>query len=309
MTSASVVIPSRGGAERLPRLLSALAAQDYPDWEAIVVIDGDIDGSQAVVEEYAHLPIRPIVFPENRGRVAALNAGFAEATGDVLIRCDDDLVPRPDFIAEHVRVSGAGDRAAVGLCLNVLPDTPYARIYGRPADAQHARDAYELPAHLRYRLWAANCSLSRALYEILGGYDSRYHAYGWEDVDFGYRLSEAGVPIELLPGLETPHYAASVTTAIRVRRAYASGEARWLFDSIHGLGVSGPAGPTEASLWNRMVNTLADHLTDVTAQRLARIVDGLLPVIPTFMGRKAVAAVVEASGVAGYRSANDVSRN
>ena len=79
MTLASIIIPSRGGAKRLPRLLSALAAQDDRDWEAIVVIDGDVDGSRQVVERYRHLPVRSTVFPENRGRVAALNAGFAAA--------------------------------------------------------------------------------------------------------------------------------------------------------------------------------------------------------------------------------------
>ena len=44
MTRGSVVIPSRGGAERLPRILAALVAQQGSDWEAVVVLDGDIDG-------------------------------------------------------------------------------------------------------------------------------------------------------------------------------------------------------------------------------------------------------------------------
>src|SRR5664279_5470987 len=178
MTKASIVIPSRGGAERLPRLLTALAAQTYPDWEEIVVIDGDIDNSEAVVARYAHLPIRSVVFPENRGRVAALNAGFAEATGDVLIRCDDDLVTSPDYVAGHVRATSAGDRGAVGLYINVLPDTPYARVYGRHADERHRADAYLTPRDLQYRYWAGNCSVARAVYDSVGGYDPRYRAYG-----------------------------------------------------------------------------------------------------------------------------------
>ena len=83
---ASVIVPSRGGAERLPRLLDALSRQTYESWEAVIVLDGDIDGSASVVERYSHLPVQVLVFPENRGRVAALNAGFAAADGDVLYR-------------------------------------------------------------------------------------------------------------------------------------------------------------------------------------------------------------------------------
>ena len=43
---ASVIVPSRGGAQRLPRLIGALAAQeDAPPFEVHVVVDGDVDGS------------------------------------------------------------------------------------------------------------------------------------------------------------------------------------------------------------------------------------------------------------------------
>lgn len=303
MTQASIVIPSRGGAERLPRLLTALAAQTHQNWEAIVVIDGDVDNSEAVVARYAHMSVRSIVFPGNRGRVAALNAGFADAAGDVLIRCDDDLVPGPDYVADHVKATSAGDRGAVGLYINVFPDTPYARVYGRHADDSHRGSAYETPPNLRYRFWAGNCSVTRELYGTVGGYDTRYRAYGWEDVDFGYRLSKLGLPIELIPSLETPHHVAAVTTAIRAGRAFASGRARWTFDTIHGVGASGPARPNDSSAWNRLVNQLADQLTDERSTRLAQAVDAALPVLPALVGRKAVAAVVEASSVAGYRLA------
>lgn len=305
MTKASIVIPSRGGAERLPRLLAALAAQTHPDWEAIVVIDGDVDNSEAVVAQYAHLPVRAIVFPENRGRVAALNAGFAAATGEVLIRCDDDLVPGPDYVRDHVSATASGERGAVGLCVNVFPDTPYARVYGREADEKHRAHAYATPQSHRFRYWAGNCSISRDLFDRVGGYDPRYRAYGWEDVDFGYRLQQLGLPIELVPSLATPHHAAATTTAGRVQRAMAAGRARWTFDVIHGEGASGPAQPDNSSAWNKLVNGLAARLTEVSAVRLARAIDAALPVLPRPVASKAVAAMVESAGVAGYRLARE----
>ncbi|MHA6523076.1 glycosyltransferase family 2 protein [Tessaracoccus sp. G1721] len=303
MTKASIIIPSRGGAERLPRLLAALAAQTHPDWEAIVVVDGDVDNSEAVVAQYAHLSVRAIVFPENRGRVAALNAGFAAARGEVLIRCDDDLVPSPDYVHEHVSATAGGERGAVGLYVNVFPDTPYAQVYGREADEKHRAQAYATPLNLRYRYWAGNCSVSRDVFDRVGGYDPRYRAYGWEDIDFGYRLQQLGLPVELVPSLETPHYVAATTTEIRVGRAIAAGRARRTFDAIHGAGSSGPSRPEDKGAWNGLVNALADRLNERRAELLARCIDRTLSVMPAEVGRKAVALAVEASAVAGYRLA------
>ena len=95
-------------------------------YEAIVVIDGDIDGSEAVVASYQHLPVRCIVLPENRGRVTALNTGFAAATGEVLIRADDDFELSPGHLAAHVGAHEQGRVGVVGLPLNIAPDNTTA---------------------------------------------------------------------------------------------------------------------------------------------------------------------------------------
>ena len=75
---AAVIIPSRGGADILHYPLDALTAQTEKDFQVIVVLDGDIDNSEAVLDRYiaeGKLNLTKIVFEENRGRVAALNAG------------------------------------------------------------------------------------------------------------------------------------------------------------------------------------------------------------------------------------------
>ena len=91
---ATIVVPSRGGASRLPVLMRALAAQDADfAWEVIFVIDGAVDNSEQVIASFPGVPARTVVFAENQGRSAARNAGFDAARGRVLIRCDDDLEP------------------------------------------------------------------------------------------------------------------------------------------------------------------------------------------------------------------------
>lgn len=300
---ATVVIPTHGGAERLPRLLNSLAAQTHTDWDAIVVIDGDRDGSEAVVRRYGHLPVRAIVFPENRGRVAALNAGLSAARGDVLIRADDDFELSPMHVAAHLAPQEQAECGVVGLPRNIGPASRYMRVYGIPADRQGRERARTMAPADRWRLWGGNVSIRRTTFERIGGYDARYRGYGWEDFDFGYRLSQVGVPIVLVDDAEVLHHLASTSTEARVRRALASGAARSTFDSIHGPGVSGPARAVPSSMWNRAVGGMSDRLTARTARILARGVDALLPVIPHAVGRRTVGLLVEASGTAGYRLA------
>ncbi|SQC37432.1 Undecaprenyl-phosphate 4-deoxy-4-formamido-L-arabinose transferase [Rothia kristinae] len=107
---ASVIIPTRGGRDRLHHPLDALQRQSIDDFEVIVVVDGDVDDTAGLLETYRRegmTRLRSIVFPENRGRSAALNAGFDAARGDILIRCDDDLEPGAEYVQRHLEAHPA----------------------------------------------------------------------------------------------------------------------------------------------------------------------------------------------------------
>ena len=297
----SVVVPSRGGATRLPVLLDALAKQEFDDpWEVIVVLDGDIDDSGRVVDGYADLlPVRHVTFRENRGRSAALNAGFDEARGHVLIRCDDDLVPAPDYIARHALAhadTAGAPVGVVGLYRNVYPETTYSRVYGKRWDLQFRDEAYKVGFDETWRYWAGNCSVTRATFDAIGPYDTQFRAYGFEDVDWGYRLFLAAIPVDLDEGLETEHRIAATTTASRAQRAYYSGAARQRFDQKHQLlpPTSRSRGP-----WNALVGGVAAHLDERRSMRLGTAVDHVAGLLPHPVARKAVALAVEASSRSG----------
>ncbi|WP_298745159.1 glycosyltransferase family 2 protein [uncultured Microbacterium sp.] len=303
---ASIVVPSRGGATRLPHLIDALRAQTETSWEAIVVIDGDIDGSAAVVDLAGEdLPVRTVILPENQGRSAALNAGFDMADGDVLIRCDDDLCPAPGFVAAHVARHTGNPCGVVGLYRNEFPPTPYARAYGQQRDEQFRREAYAAPESRRWRYWAGNVSVTRETFDRVGAYDTAFRTYGWEDVDWGYRLQAAGVPVVLAPELETVHQVAATTTEIRVRRAFYAGAARRVFETKHGVGALGAAMPPRG-VWGRLVERTAARqgLADlhVRAQRADRALDRM----PRWAAEKRVAWLVEAAGLSGQRRPDEV---
>ncbi|REJ08087.1 glycosyltransferase family 2 protein [Microbacterium bovistercoris] len=303
---ASLVIPSRGGVDRLPHLFHALGRQTTTDWEAIVVLDGDIDSSAGVVDAAAaELPVRSIVFDENRGRSAALNAGFAAARGQVLIRCDDDLRPAPDYVASHIaRHESSTAVGVIGLYRNVYPDTAYARAYGRARDRRFREEAYAATATWRY--WAGNVSVTRETYDRVGDYDEDYRAYGWEDVDWGYRLQVFGAEVILAPELETLHHIAAVTTEIRIERAFHSGAARRTFVGKHGSQVFGERAP-DHGWWGRLIDRTAerDGLSQLRAR--ARKADATLDRMPRWAAEKRVSWLVESAARSGEMHPEQVS--
>lgn len=300
--AASVVVPSRAGRGRLPVLLEALAHQTRQDFEVLVAVDGDVDGTAAFLEEHrASTPylLRAVVLSENRGRSAALNAGIAAARARILIRLDDDMEPAPDTVDRHIRAHGEQELSAVaGLTQDVLPDSAYARAYGRPQVRRFAQQALATTPQRQWRYWAGNCSATRAAHALVGGYDEDYRRYGWEDVDFGYRLHAAGVPLRLDGGFDVAHHAAAGSVLARAQRALHSGASRDVFVSKHGPGPLGevhrPSGP-----WGLAVRAVAAVLTEPVLRWVAGGADRALPHLPVPVAGKLAALCVEAAGRSG----------
>lgn len=103
MPDVSVVIPLLNEAESLPELsewIFRIAEQENIAINVVFVDDGSTDNSWEVIEGLtsANARIKAIRFRRNHGKSAALNAGFREADGDVVITMDADLQDSPDEI-------------------------------------------------------------------------------------------------------------------------------------------------------------------------------------------------------------------
>ncbi|SFA83237.1 Glycosyltransferase, GT2 family [Nocardioides alpinus] len=300
MPRASIVVPSRGGAARLPVLVASLRAQTEQDVEMIVVIDGDVDDSESLVRRLAEdAPVRSIVFPENRGRAAALNAGFFAAAGDVLIRADDDLELEADFVEHHVRLHEEAPRGVIAMCRDVFPETPYARAYGIEADAAIRAAAFETSSDRTWEWWSGNVSSTRDDFHAVGGYDESFRAYGWEDVEWGYRLHLLGRDILIAPGFTTLHHGPVTSAAERFERAYASGAAYAKFIEKHGAVL--PQAQHSASLWNTLVAATSRVASSRSVGVAGRLIDRHVDRLPHAVGHKAVALGIQASSSAGRR--------
>lgn len=87
----TVVMPVYNEQATLREIVAAVLAEPTRK-ELILVDDGSIDASRAILRELSELPgVRVIEHDRNRGKGAALRTGFAAATGDVVIVQDADL--------------------------------------------------------------------------------------------------------------------------------------------------------------------------------------------------------------------------
>ena len=111
MNPISVVIPLLNEQETLIELVRRIdAASDKDLCEIVMIDDGSTDESWQVIEKLAQTrgSMRALRFRRNFGKAAALAAGFAEATGKIIITMDADLQDDPKEIPRMVAKLGEG---------------------------------------------------------------------------------------------------------------------------------------------------------------------------------------------------------
>ncbi|MBA4378457.1 MAG: hypothetical protein C0395_07355 [Gemmatimonas sp.] len=192
----TVVIPSRDKLPLLQRTLAALWDQDLPaeSWDVVVVDDGSRDGTGAwLAEESARRQGRLTVVapPRNVGRAAARNLGARAATAAAVLFLDDDIVAPPGLLSAHLAIlarhPGDGTIGLVRTACDVI-DAPHFHYLDTRGVAKAVGDT--VPA--RY-LVTQNTAVPRDAFLAVGGFDESFRAYGFEDMDLGFRLEDAGV--------------------------------------------------------------------------------------------------------------------
>jgi glycosyltransferase involved in cell wall biosynthesis len=181
----SVVVTTYNRVTLLETCLERLLLhQDRVADEVLVVDDGSTDATPALLERLATShPVLRWVRQDNAGRAVARNTGIREARGDVLCYVDSDVLVVPGFVSAHRAVHEAAGASRVfvqGFTRNV-PD-PGAIDWARIPRTDPSRAFFD----------TKNVSVSREILQALGGFDTGFVEYGWEDLEMGVRLKGAG---------------------------------------------------------------------------------------------------------------------
>lgn len=99
MQIASVIIPTYNRAWVLKEAIDSVLAQDFREFEIIVIDDGSTDNTPQILERYQEICV---VRQDHRGISAARNAGIARATGRFIAFLDSDDLWLPGKLSAQV---------------------------------------------------------------------------------------------------------------------------------------------------------------------------------------------------------------
>lgn len=210
---ASIVIPVHGAFAHTLACLRAIAAHPaLAPFEVVVVDDASPDDSLQKLRAIGGLRVH--ARPVNGGFIAACNDGAALARGEYLVFLNNDTVPQPGWLdALLATFDTVADAGLVGARL-VYPDGRLQEAggvvfadgsgwnYGRHDDPGGCRYGYLRDADY---LSGAAIAIPRALFQRLGGFDTRYAPAYYEDTDLAFAVRATGLRTLYQPAATVVH--------------------------------------------------------------------------------------------------------
>lgn len=193
----SIIIPVYNRPDEVDELLTSLCEQKVKDFEVIVVEDGSQRDCKAVTEKYAdRLDVKYFMKP-NSGPGQSRNYGAERAQGDYLIILDSDVVLPPGYLeavdnSHPVHAFGGPDAAHPSF-------TPVQKAISYSMTSFFTTGGIRGSKKARLDKFyprSFNMGIRRDVYLKLGGFSKM--RFG-EDIDFSYRIVEAGYNPQLLP--------------------------------------------------------------------------------------------------------------
>jgi glycosyltransferase involved in cell wall biosynthesis len=118
MKCVTIVICNYNYERFLASAIDSALAQDYPATKVLVIDDGSVDGSRALIEQYGSRIFA--VLKKNGGQVSAYNRAVQELDSEYVILLDADDVLYPNAVSEVVRQFESGEYVKVQFRLRVI---------------------------------------------------------------------------------------------------------------------------------------------------------------------------------------------
>ena len=228
----SFIIPVYNRPDEVDELLDSLTRQAYADFEVIIVEDGSDVRCDEVCMKYRDLLNLKYYCKPNSGPGQSRNYGVERATGDYVIILDSDVVVPPGYLkavddelqrkpcdffggADASHPSFTPVQKAISYSMTSFFTTGGIRGGKKKLDKFYPR--------------SYNMGVNRGAYTAIGGFERMRFR---EDIDFSYRMIEAGYESRLFPEAWVWH---KRRTDLRkfFRQVYNSGIARINLEKRH----------------------------------------------------------------------------
>ncbi len=191
----SIIIPTYNRQDQLMVTLNALRNQTYPaaSFEVILVDDGSTDDTPRFADARFPFPFA-YLHKKNSGATISRNVGAGRSKGELLIFLDDDIELDPPAVEVLVRKHKLYAKTIiVGTLLPAKSeaDRQSSLVSSTLSDREQNESQVDF-----IECFTGLLSIRANDFHALGGFHDPTGGWpNWDDVDFGYRASQAGFQI------------------------------------------------------------------------------------------------------------------
>ena len=259
----SVIVITRNHSSYLADVLAALAKQDYPDFE-VIIVDSSAGGEKEKSAKLAEQFRAKYVFEPRLGQSLARNSGLPFCTGEIIAFTDDDCLPEKNWLS--LLVQNYSSPEIWGCSGRVIPHRSetaadlFEEVAGqdlgehrRVFQPEEVRFSVGLilqnvgkvfAKHMKGRGLAPWCvghgssmSFRKTALDQLGGFDNRLGAgaplRSGEDIDINYRVLRSGHCLVYEPRavVRHNHHRMTAEDVFKTRYAYSFGGAALMHEN------------------------------------------------------------------------------
>ncbi|TCD17342.1 glycosyltransferase family 2 protein [Pedobacter psychrodurus] len=179
----SIIVPCYNQANFLAETLDCVLAQEFKDWECIIVNDGSPDNTEGVANSYCNEDSRfKYFYKTNGGLSSARNFGIGKSAGKYILPLDSDDKIASDYIKLAVEILEKNERIKVVY--------GRAELFGKKS-GEWIIDDYSFNKLLATNLIYCSALYRRSDYDRTTGYNENMK-FGFEDWDFWLSMLESG---------------------------------------------------------------------------------------------------------------------
>lgn len=195
----SIIVPVYNRPDEVDELLQSLCEQTVKDFEVIIVEDGSVKPCKDVCNKYAGILSLHYYAKENSGPGQSRNYGAERANGKYVIILDSDVVLPSGYLQAIEEELAQQPCEAFG-----GPDAAHPDFTPVQKAISYSMTSFFTTGGIRggkakldkFYPRSFNMGIRRDVYQQLGGFTKM--RFG-EDIDFSYRIVEAGYQPRLLP--------------------------------------------------------------------------------------------------------------
>ena len=233
----SVIVPVYNRPDEVDELLESLCSQTFKDFEAIIVEDGSQKPCKDVCDKYASILDLHYYLKNNSGPGQSRNYGVERAHGEYVIILDSDVVLPTTYLEATDKSLTSYLSPLISIVAWGGPNAAHPSFTPVQKAISYSMTSFFTTGGIRggkakldkFYPRSFNMGIRRDVYQQLGGFSKM--RFG-EDIDFSYRIVEAGYMPRLFPDAWVWH---KRRTDFRkfFRQVYNSGIARINLEKRH----------------------------------------------------------------------------